>query len=66
MPRKFDLRFISHTDGGRAEECLVRFDARKYDPELVRAFLEGLEHYVGGLSDRLEQTVLGAPMRSPL
>jgi hypothetical protein len=40
MPRKFDLLFRGRTGADESETCLVRIDARRYDPELVRGYLD--------------------------
>ena len=45
IPTKFHVQFVDRSPSGEGEHCLLHFDARKYDPAGVRAFVDGFERF---------------------
>ncbi len=43
---------------GEGEECRVKLDARKYDPALLREFMDGFAAYAAGLCERPDAPIL--------
>jgi hypothetical protein len=55
MHQKIVVSFGAVDDG---EECRVKLDARRYDPALRRAFMDGFADYAAELCERPDAPIL--------
>ncbi|HWE81628.1 MAG TPA: condensation domain-containing protein [Gaiellaceae bacterium] len=65
MPRKFDVYFAGRAGKAEHEQLRLKFDASRYDPVLVHAFLDGFERAVAGLCEHPDEPlgIVGAAER---